>query len=145
MTTNPLRARIQNEAYSLVFKQLAGIVVCAAIALLLAGKTSAYSLFAGGMAYGLPNLFFVWLVFRYTGAQQMHQFLSAFFLGETLKLILSGILVLLIVKYLSVSLLSVLVGFACAIVSFWIVCMMHFSKRQSTEYSTWTSSGGVGK
>lgn len=145
MTTNPLRTRIQREAYSLVLKQLAGIFICAAIALLLNGKTSAYSVIAGGMAYGLPNLFFVWLVFRFTSAQQMHQFLAAFFLGETLKLIFSGILFLLIVKYLSVSLLSVLVGFVCAIVSFWIVCMVHFSKQQSTANSNWESSGGVGK
>jgi len=59
----------------------------------------------------------------------MTQFAAAFFAGEAFKLILSGILFLLVVKTFPVSLLSVLVGFAGAIVSFWFVCMWQFSKQ----------------
>lgn len=130
MTAKTLRKRIQHEAYYLVFWQLAGVVVLALLALM-HSKTSAFSVFAGGMAYGLPNLVFVWRVFRYTGAQQMTQFVAAFFIGEMIKLALSAVLFLVIVKYLPVSLLSTLVGFVAAIISFWIVCMWHFSKQQT--------------
>ena len=57
-----------------------------------------------------------------------NMFMAAFFVGEMLKLFISAILFLLIVKYLPVSLLSVLVGFAGAIIAFWIVCVRHFSQ-----------------
>lgn len=129
MATKPLNKRVQNEAYRLVIWQLAGVVVLALLALLIRGSMSGLSVFVGGMAYGLPNLVFVWLVFRYVGAHQVAQFITAFFLGEMLKLILSAILFLVIVKHLPVSLLSTLVGFIGAIVSFWIACMLHFSKQ----------------
>lgn len=128
--TNSLRHLVQGEAYQIVFRQLLGVLILALAATLFAGTKGGFSVLAGGLAYGLPNLIFVWRVFRYTGAQQMHKFMAAFFMGETVKLILSGFLVLLVVKYLPVSLLSVIVGFIGAIVSFWIVCMLHFSKKK---------------
>lgn len=125
----PLRKIIQHRAYRLVTWQLFGVFLIALVALVLGGVKVGYSTLAGGLAYGLPNLFFVWLVFRYAGAQQMTRFLSAFFFGEVLKLIFSGILFVLVVKTWPVSLLSVLVGFAGAILSFWVVCMWQFSKQ----------------
>ena len=128
MASQPLSKLIQNKAYRIVFWQLVGVLLLSIIALLISGITSGFSVLLGGLAYGIPNLLFVWRVFRYAGAQQMTQFAAAFFAGEAFKLILGGILFLIIVKTLPVSLLSVLVGFIGAIVSFWIVCMWQFSK-----------------
>jgi ATP synthase protein I len=125
-----LRKMIQHEAYLIVLWQLIGVLILSTFALLFFGSKSGLSVLAGGMAYGLANLLFVWRVFRYAGAQQMNQFMAAFFAGEMFKLFFSGILFVLIVKYLPVSLLSVLVGFAGAIVAFWIVCMWHFSRQK---------------
>jgi len=131
MSPKPLNKIIQQKAYRIVFWQLVGVCILTIIALIFAGFVNAYSVLAGGLAYGIPNLLFVWGVFRYAGAQQMTQFAAAFFAGEAFKLILSGILVLLIVKTLAVSLLFLLIGFAGAIVSFWIVCMWQFSRQES--------------
>lgn len=128
MTPTSLSKRIQNKAYRIVFWQLFGVVLLAVIALAFGGVKTGFSVLAGGLSYGIPNLLFVWRVFRYAGANQMTQFAAAFFAGEAFKLILSGILFLLVVKTLPVSLLSVLVGFAGAIASFWFVCMWQFSK-----------------
>ena len=130
MTSKPLNKIIQHQAYRIVFWQLAGVLVLALLVLPVSGITSSFSVLAGGIAYVLPNLVFVWRVFRFAGAHQMTQFITAFFLGEAMKLVLSAVLFLVIVKYLPVSLLSGLLGFAGAIVSFWIVCMWHFSKQQ---------------
>lgn len=132
MSHPALRKLIQHQAYRLVFLQLAGIVLLAMCALLLVGPSSGLSVLAGGLAYGLPNLYFVWRVFRYSGAQEMTKFVAAFFAGEAFKLILSAILFLVIVKYLPVGLLSTLVGFVGAMVAFWVACMWHFS-RQKTQ------------
>jgi len=128
-----LRQKIQNQAYSLVLWQLVCVFAISLIALILSGKLSGMSVLAGGLAYGLPNLFFVAIVFQFTGAQQMTQFMAAFYAGEMFKLILSGILFVLVVKYLPVSLLSVVIGFVGAIVSFWIVSIWHFSRRNNTQ------------
>lgn len=133
MTPKPLKERVQHEAYRIVFLQLGGVAILAFLALLIGGLQTAFSVFAGGMAYILPNLFFVWLAFRYVGAQKINQFMVAFFSGEVFKLIFSAILFLAIVKTLSVSLLSTLVGFVGAIVSFWIACMFYFSRRMTTN------------
>jgi len=124
-----LRKIVQHQAYRLVVWQLISVILLALLATLIKGTTSGYSVFLGGMAYGLPNLIFVWGVFRFVGAQQMTQFLMAFMAGEMFKLFISAILFLVIVKYLPVSLLSVLVGFVAAIISFWVVCMLQFSKQ----------------
>lgn len=135
MAPKSLKQQVQNQAYQIVYRQLAGVVLLACLALILAGLNSGFSVFMGGLAYGLPNLLLVWRVFRFAGASQMTQFAAAFFMGEMIKLILSGILFLLIVKTLPVSLLSVLVGFVGAIIAFWVVCMLHFS-RQSRQQGT---------
>lgn len=129
MVRKSLRELVQNEAYLLVLLQLAGVAVLAIMAGLLSGLNSGFSVLAGGLAYCVPNLVFVWRVFRYVGAQQMSQFMAAFFFGEAIKLVLSAFLFLMIVKYLPVSLLSTLLGFIGAMVAFWIVCIWHFNKR----------------
>lgn len=126
---NQLKIRVQHEAYRIVWLQLAGVLLLALIALGWRGAMSGYSVLLGGLAYSIPNFIFVWRVFRYTGAQQMRKFVAAFGWGEMIKLFFSAILFLLIVKYLSISLSSVLFGFVGGIVSFWIACVMHFAKK----------------
>jgi len=129
MAKPPLKKLIQNQAYAIVLWQLGVSCLLALFALFLGGRTIGFSVLMGSMAYCLPNLLFVWRVFRYSSAHEMAKFMAAFFMGEMLKLILSAILFLVIVKYLPVSLLSVLVGFIVAILAFWIVCLWRFSSK----------------
>jgi ATP synthase protein I len=126
----PLNKIIQNEAYRLVYLQLLAVLSISALFWLFSGQKIGCSVLTGGMAYGVPNLLFVWHVFRYAGAKQMTQFMTAFFYGEMLKLILSGLLFLLVVKYLPTSLLFVLIGLIAAMMSFWTVCLFCFSKHK---------------
>jgi ATP synthase protein I len=128
MSTNALQQLIQREVYRIVLLQLVSVIMIAFIATGIEGVNSGISFLLGGLAYCLPSFVFVWHVFRYVGAQQMTQFVVAFFAGEAIKLILSSLLFLFIVKYLPVSLLSVLIGFIGAIISFWIICLVQFSK-----------------
>ena len=129
MASPALQKLIQHRAYRLVAWQLVGVLLIGLVALLLNGFNTGLGVLLGGLCYALPNLFFVWRVFRYTSAQQMTQFVTAFTFNEFLKLLFSGILFILVVKTWPVSLLSVLVGFAGAILSFWIVCVWQFSKQ----------------
>lgn len=126
-----LKTIIQRQAFSIVLWQLLCVVAVSILAFFVFSLNVkiGLSVLAGGMSYGLANLLFVWRVFRYAGAQEMNQFAAAFMAGEAMKLILSAILFLVIVKYLPVSLLSVLVGFISAIIAFWLVCIWKFSKQ----------------
>lgn len=133
MREKTLKQRVQHEAYHLVLLQLLCVLIVALLGLLFYGKIVGFSILAGGLAYVLPNYIFVWRVFRYAGAQQMVAFLVAFLFGEMLKLILSAILVLLIVKYLPHSLLSVLAGYISAIVSFWFVSLLHMTRQAKAK------------
>jgi len=128
MPSQNLKSLVQNQAYQVVFKQSLVVVVIAMIALLAVGVKAGYSVLAGGLCYCIPNLLFVWRVFRYSGAQQMNQFVAAFFAGEMFKLFLSAFLFIIVVKTFPVSLLSTLVGFVGAIVAFWFVCMWQFTR-----------------
>lgn len=133
ISSHPYSARTQ--AYRIVFVQLLCVLALSLFAILITDTQNSLSLLCGGMAYALPTFLFVWLVFRFTGAQQMTQFVVAFFLGEMFKLVLSAILFIIIVKYLPVSLLSVLIGFIGAIISFWFACIWLFSKQTATKTS----------
>ena len=135
MTTKTLSDLVQQKAYRIVYWQFIGIGIITLIAFLINGMQSSLSVLAGGLVYGLPNLVFVWRVFRYAGAAQMNLFLAAFIIGETIKLILSGIIFVLVVKYLPVSLLSVLAGLAGSIAAFWIVCFWQFSGKNNSNSS----------
>ena len=123
-----LQKIVQAEAYKVVFWQLTLLAFIAVITLLYKGPLFGLSVFLGGLAYAVPTLIFVWCALRFAGAQQMNMFMVVFFFGEAVKLALSGIFFLLIVNYLSVSLLSVLVGFISSIIAFWLVSVWRFSK-----------------
>lgn len=129
MPALPLQKIVQNRAYQIVGWQLVGVLLIGLLAFIISGEKIGWGVLAGGLAYGLPNLVFVWRVFRYAGAQQMNRFVTAFIFGELIKLLFSGFLFILVVKTWTFSLLSVLVGFAGAILSFWVVCMWQFSKQ----------------
>jgi F0F1-type ATP synthase assembly protein I len=124
---NTLQQSIQHQAYRLVFAQLVGILLLsAAIFCLFSLKTSIFFL-AGGMTYGIANIIFVTIVFRFVRASQMPLFVMMFILGEFFKLFMSGILFIVIVKTWPDSLLSALAGLFGAIVSFWFVSLWQFT------------------
>jgi ATP synthase protein I len=121
---------VQAEAYKLVYWQMAVVVGVALVISLFRDKLSGLSFLAGGMAYCLPNYIFVRRVFNRTTARAAKEFLVAFLLGEVMKLTLSAILFVLIVKYLPVVFPAVLGGYITAIFAFWVVSFVFLSKDQ---------------
>lgn len=115
-----LNQTIKTEAYQVVYWQLAIMAGLALIWCFLQGMQSGFSVFLGGLAYCLPNLAFVWRVFARTSVQAARQFLLIFVTGEVFKLFLSGVLFVLILRYLPIVLVPTLVGFVGAVIAFWI-------------------------
>lgn len=87
---------------------------------LLQGIQKGWSSLLGGLAYWVPTLIFMWRVSAYAGARAAMRFMIAFFAGEFGKLILSAVLFVIAVKYLSMDMLFGLIGLIGAIVAFWV-------------------------
>jgi F0F1-type ATP synthase assembly protein I len=133
MAMATLQKQIQTEAYRLVFSQFALLSLTAFFSLFLFNSITASSLWLGGLCYILPNFLFVYSVFRFAAPQDVYAFLAAFLGGEVFKIILSAILMILVVKWMPLGLSSVIAGFILAIVFFWVVCFIHFSKRKGVK------------
>jgi ATP synthase protein I len=131
---------LQREALKLVFWQLMITMVLSIIILLVEGLNKGLSTFLGGGAYILPNFIFAWRVFSHSGPGMTERFMIKFLLGEFSKLIVSAILFILIVKYLSMNVVFVMAGYTIAIVSFWFASGWHFGRSKSTISSTRASS-----
>lgn len=125
---NRLQKKVQSEAFQLVRSQLIGVLLISLLGWLISHEAVvANTIFLGGLAYTLPNFIIVKRAFRFVSSREAKQFVVAFFIGETLKLVMSAFFVLIIVQCLSLSLLFVLIGFFGAMVSFWISCIIYFA------------------
>jgi ATP synthase protein I len=79
-------------AYRILGIQLLLTAFISLLLVILSEQVSAYSVLLGGLAYILPSAYFVRFVFR-TSAQQTPQILLRWFLiGETGKLVLTGVI-----------------------------------------------------
>ncbi len=56
------------------------------------GAVSGYSGLCGGLIAWLPNLYFAWKAFRFTGARAAQAIVRSFYAGEAGKLILTAVL-----------------------------------------------------
>ncbi len=56
------------------------------------GTVSGYSGLCGGLIAWLPNLYFAWKAFRFTGARAAQAIVKSFYAGEAGKLILTAVL-----------------------------------------------------
>jgi len=125
-----LTIAIKKEAYRIVYWQFILMMGLALILFLLQGMRSGLSALLGGLACWLPALLFVWQVFARAGfARFARQFMLLFAVGEAVKLLLSAVLFVLIVKYLPVNMLSVLIGFVGAIIAFWAASLLVLARH----------------
>lgn len=111
---------IRKQLVQILYRQLIIMIVLTLIVFLLQGIQKGSSMMLGGLAYWLPTVAFLIWVSRYAGAQAATKFFVAFFMGEMIKLVLSGALFLLMIKYFSIDVLFGLLGLALAVVAFWV-------------------------
>lgn len=111
---------IRIQVVKILFWQLIIIMGLALVIGLLQGKQKGVSTLLGGLAYWLPTFMFLFWVSAYAGARAAVRFVIAFFAGEMMKLFISGILFVALLKYLSIDLMYGMIGLAGAVVAFWI-------------------------
>jgi ATP synthase protein I len=82
----------RQPAFRLLLVQLV-VMICAALFLLcFFGRVAAYSGFVGGLIAWLPNIYFSYKAFRYSGARAARDIVRSFYAGEAGKLILTALL-----------------------------------------------------
>ncbi|WP_188866233.1 F0F1 ATP synthase subunit I [Pseudomonas asuensis] len=82
----------RQPAFNLLLVQLA-VTICAALFLFcFVGRVAAYSGLMGGLIAWLPNTYFSYKAFRYSGARAARDIVRSFYAGEAGKLILTALL-----------------------------------------------------
>ena len=76
--------------YRIVLLQLILTVLSASLAWLYS-DVAAYSALLGGLTCALPNAYFVWRAFRYSGARSSLQVVQSFYQGESWKFVLTAL------------------------------------------------------
>lgn len=104
----------------LVLTQLLAVVVTPLLFILSSG-VAAYSALAGALIYFVPNLYFVYRAFKFSGARSAKKILRSFYAGESVKLLLSAAffaMTFALVKPLDV--LALFTGFIAVQASSWL-------------------------
>lgn len=115
---------IKTSMLRIVWYQLMMITGLALIILLSKGAYQSLSAWLGSLTYWLPTLLFIWRTTKCAGAQAAMRFITAFFVGEALKLASCGVLFLIIIKFGHMAMGYALMGLIGAILAFWIASMM---------------------
>lgn len=116
---NSMSRTTRSVAYRLVGVQ-AVIVLIIAMLWLIGGVTEAWSALLGGTACVLPSLYFARRFFASADSMAARRILTAFYLGELVKLALSAGLVAVIILFVPVSIAPFMVGFVGAQFGFWL-------------------------
>ncbi|MFK4753949.1 MULTISPECIES: ATP synthase subunit I [Oceanospirillaceae] len=98
-------------AYRIVILQLILALISALLAWL-HSDVAAMSALLGGLTCALPNAYFVWRAFRYTGARSATRIVQSFYQGESWKFLLTALCFMVIfqrVEHLNV--LALFAGF----------------------------------
>jgi len=77
----------------------------------------------GGLAAFIPNMYFA---FRIAGARNLEpgKILRSFYVGESVKLLLTAALFILILQIPTIEILPLLAGFSAALSVFWFALLM---------------------
>lgn len=111
-------------AYRLVGLQAMIVVVVALGWWWIKGVIEGLSVLLGGMACLLPSLYFAHCLFATTSPPVVKQSMVSFYLGEVIKLALSAGMVIVIILYISVSIVPFIMGFVGAQLGFWLAALV---------------------
>ncbi len=118
-STSRLNAPARKSARQLLMIQALIAIACAGGAFGLSGGRAAWSALLGGAVCIIPNGIFAFLALRHAGARAARDIARAFYLGEALKLILTGVLFAIVLVVVPVSAPAVLISFIVCLQAQW--------------------------
>ena len=115
--------RARRLAFRVVLGQAAVTVIAGLIAWALAGERAGLSALAGGGIATAGSLVMAVLVMSGTLAGNAQRALSAFYVGEALKLALVAVLFVVVLKVMRVAPLAMFAAFAATFLVYWIALL----------------------
>lgn len=86
------------------------------------GKLAAYSTLIGTLTCFVPNLYFVYRTFKFSGARSAKLILRSFYAGESLKLLLTAVFFGLAFAFVKpINVLAVFTGFIAVQATSWLI------------------------
>ena len=104
--------------------QAMAVAVTSVLAFLLSGSADAQSVLVGGLAGFLPNLFFAAKFGHHDPKKSAQEVVRAFYVGEALKLVLTGVLFVLIFQIPGISFMPLFIGFVSVMMVFWFALLL---------------------
>ncbi|NKB46472.1 MAG: hypothetical protein GKR77_01650 [Legionellales bacterium] len=123
-----MNQRALSQITRIVVIQGATIAWIAALVGWLQSPTVAYSLGIGGLIGIVPNLLAALIMFWHQGSQYTKQIITAFYLGEMLKWVITAGLFGAVFLWLTITPWAVLIGFIVAQMAFWLASIQHVRK-----------------
>ncbi|WP_027670548.1 ATP synthase subunit I [Rheinheimera baltica] len=117
--TDKSAALARKSAYKLVLCQLAVAGVITLAFFLAADAAAAKSAFKGGLAAVIPNCVFVFFAFRFSALDDANAVLAAFMRGQSLKLILTAVLLAMVFSQQQLVPEVFLTGFLLTLLTQW--------------------------
>ncbi len=99
------------------------IIVAVSLGFAVGGWQKAYSSALGGLVAFIPNLYFALRVSKSAG-QEPRKILTSFYTGESVKLLLTAALFLMIFQIPSLEILPLLAGYVATLSVFWFALLM---------------------
>jgi ATP synthase protein I len=124
-----LATKGRKAGLKLVRFQFLLVILLVLISTVFFSTKSGYSALAGGITFLLPNLIFVLLTFAHEGARQTKLVLRGFYAGEAIKLFFTVILLLIFLKYGSLSLSAFYTSFALLVASQWLAPLFFYNNN----------------
>jgi len=115
--------RARRLAFRVVLGQAAVTVIAALIAWVMGGERAGLSALAGGGIATAGSLAMAVLVMSGTLAGNAQRALSAFYVGEALKLALVAVLFVIVLKVMRVAPLAMFAAFAATFLVYWIALL----------------------
>jgi len=89
------------------------------------GINAALSAAAGGLASLIPNLYFAYRTFKYSGARSAQLIVRSFYSGEAIKLVMTALIFALVFKYLkTLNVAALFGGFIMVQMAVWLTPLL---------------------
>ena len=89
------------------------------------GTNAALSAATGGLASLIPNLYFAYRTFRYSGARSAQMILRSFYSGEAIKLVMTALIFAVVFKYLkTLNVAALFGGFIMVQMAVWLTPLL---------------------
>ncbi|WNO59659.1 ATP synthase subunit I [Rheinheimera sp. MMS21-TC3] len=109
----------RKSAYLLILGQVVIASIIALVFFLASDAFTAKSAFKGGLVAVIPNLVFAFFAFRFSAAENPNLVVMAFMRGQSLKLILSAVLLALVFSQQELVYGAFLTGFMLTLIAQW--------------------------